>query len=298
MLLVLTIVFVMIRVAPGDPAVAVLGTYASEEALTQVKHEMGIDRPLYVQYFEFLVGFATFDFGRSMINNSPIGAQIRYVLPKTLILTLSGIFIGCLIGIPIGIWTALKRNTLSDYVGRTISMAGLSVPSFLLAILLVYMFAVRIPIFPSLGVEDAKTIWDHLYHLTLPALSLGLIMAAYMSRMTRSTMLNILNLDYVRTAKAKGLPRRAVIYDHAMKNALIPIVTVIGMYVGVLIADSVLIEIVFSRPGLGKLMVSAMMKLDYNMLQTVLGLYAGIIVLANLLTDLTYAWLDPRIKYK
>ncbi len=298
MLAVLTIVFFMVRVAPGDPAMAVLGQYASEEALQSLRSQMGLDRSLFVQYFDYMEGFLTLDLGRSLINYNPIGPQIRYVLPNTIVLTLSGVLIGCLIGIPVGIWTALKRNSLADYVGRTVSMGGLSVPSFFLAILLIYFFAVQIPLFPSLGVEDAVGVLQKLKHLALPALSLGLIMAAYTCRMTRSAMLNVLTQDYVRTAKAKGLPRTAVIGNHAMKNALIPIVTVIGMYVGVLIADSVLIEIVFSRPGLGKLMVSAMVKRDYNMLQSILGIYAGIIVLTNLLTDLTYAQLDPRVKYK
>ncbi len=298
MVLVLTIVFFMIRVAPGDPAMAVLGQYATEESLQALRQEMGLDRPLYVQYLEYITGIIRGDLGRSMVNYNPIWPQVRFVLPHTFRLTLAGMLVGCIIGIPLGIMTALRRNSTVDYMGRTFSLSGLSVPSFYLGILLIFFFSVKINIFPAMGGEDATSVKEVLFNLTLPAVALGLIMSAYISRMARSAMLNVLNEDYVRTARSKGLGMRAVVGKHALKNAFIPIITVIGMYVGVLIADSVLIEIVFSRPGLGKLMVGAMMSRDYNMLQSILAIYAGIIVAVNLFTDLTYAIFDPRIKYK
>jgi len=298
MFMVMTIAFLMIRVAPGDPAQAILGSYATEETLRSLRHDLGLDRPLYVQYFEYLAGVVTFDFGRSMVSLNPIWPQIRYVLPYTLSLTFAGMFVGCLIGIPVGVLTAVKRNSFWDYVGRVFSLGGLSVPSFFLGIMLMLVLAVKAQILPATGAEDAAGIWETLWYLVMPALTLGLIMSAYISRMSRSAMLNVLNEDYIRTARAKGLGFAAVVGRHAFKNSLIPVITVVGMYVGVLIADSVLAEIVFSRPGLGKLMVGAMAGRDYTMLQSILVIYAGIIVLVNLLTDLTYALFDPRVQYK
>ncbi len=298
MFMVFTIVFLIIRVAPGDPAQVILGNYASAEALERLRRELGLDRPIYIQYIEYLGGILKGDLGRSMITYNPIWPQIRYVLPHTLWLTSFGMLIGCFIGIPVGVVSALKRNALMDYIGRTFSLSGLSVPSFFLGILLIYFFAVRIGIFPAMGAEDAEGIRETVYHMFLPALTLGLIMAAYISRMARSAMLNILGEDYVRTARAKGLDESVVVGKHALKNSLIPVVTVVGMYVGVLIADSVLVEIVFSRPGLGKAMIGAMRNRDYTMLQSILVIYAGIIVIVNLITDLTYALFDPRVKYK
>jgi len=297
MFLVFTIVFLVVRVAPGDPAQVILGNYASAEALEQLRQELGLDRPIYIQYLEYLRGIIKGDLGRSMITYNPVWPQIKYVLPYTLWLTFAGMVIGCLIGIPTGVVSALKRNAFWDYVGRTFSLSGLSVPSFFLGILLIYLFAVRMGIFPAMGAEDAEGIRQSLHHIFLPALTLGLIMAAYISRMARSAMLNVLGEDYVRTARAKGLDELVVVGKHALKNSLIPVVTVIGMYVGVLIADSVLVEIVFSRPGLGKAMIGAMKNRDYTMLQSILVIYAAIIVIMNLVTDLTYALFDPRIKY-
>ncbi len=297
MFLVFTIVFLVVRVAPGDPAQVILGNYASAEALEQLRQELGLDRPIYIQYLEYLRGIIKGDLGRSMITYNPVWPQIKYVLPYTLWLTFAGMVIGCLIGIPTGVVSALKRNAFWDYVGRTFSLSGLSVPSFFLGILLIYLFAVRMGIFPAIGAEDAEGIRQSLHHIFLPALTLGLIMAAYISRMARSAMLNVLGEDYVRTARAKGLDELVVVGKHALKNSLIPVVTVIGMYVGVLIADSVLVEIVFSRPGLGKAMIGAMKNRDYTMLQSILVIYAAIIVIVNLVTDLTYALFDPRIKY-
>jgi ABC-type dipeptide/oligopeptide/nickel transport system permease component len=233
-----------------------------------------------------------------MVSYNPIWPQIRYVLPYTLHLTLAGMFIGCLIGIPVGVLTAVKRNSFWDYVGRLFSLGGLSVPSFILGILLMFVLAVKAQLLPTTGAEDATGVLQTLWYLVMPALTLGLIMSAYISRMARSAMLNILNEDYIRTARAKGLGFAAVVGKHAFKNSLIPVITVVGMYIGVLIADSVLAEIVFSRPGLGKLMVGAMASRDYTMLQSILVIYAGIIVVVNLLTDLTYALFDPRVKYR
>ncbi len=292
-----TLVFLFVRVAPGDPAVAALGDYASQEAVEALREEMGLNDPLWVQYIRSLVGYFKGDLGRSLINRLPVAKQVATALPYTLELTFAGILLGALIGIPTGILTALKRNRLADYVGRTLSLLGLSVPAFYLGILLMIAFAIKLRWFPVMGGGDLSDLSDNLSHLALPAFALGIIMTSYVTRMTRSSVLNVLREDYVRTARAKGLPERGVVYSHVLRNALIPIVSVLGVYSVVLIGDSVMTEVVFSRPGLGKLMVSAMMQRDYIALQSLILIYAVFVVFINLITDLSYGLIDPRVRY-
>lgn len=296
--IVLTIVFVLVRVAPGDPAEVRLGDYASKTAVEALREEMGLNRPLWLQYLRFLKGLLHGDFGRSMLNGKPISGDLKRALPYTLELTATGIIFGALLGIPLGIYTALRRNALPDYLGRTFSLAGLSFPTFYLGILLMLLFAIKLRLFPVVGGGDIHNLGDNLYHLFLPALTLGLIMTAYITRVARSSVLNVLSEDYVTTARSKGVKERVVIYKHVLKNALLPIVALIGVYSIVLIGGSVMVEIVFSRPGLGKMMVGAMKQRDYTTLQSVMVIYASFVVILNLLTDLVYGLFDPRIKYK
>jgi peptide/nickel transport system permease protein/glutathione transport system permease protein len=297
LLIVLTLVFLLVRVAPGDPAQAILGDYASKEAVEALRERMGLNKPLWQQYLEFLAGLARGDLGKSMINGVPVATQVSRALPYTLELTLAGIIFGAVFGIPLGIYTALRRNRLPDYLGRIFSLAGLSFPTFFLGILLMLVFAIKLDLFPVMGGGDLRNLKENLYHLFLPGLTLGLIMTAYVTRMSRSAILNVLNEDYVRTARSKGLKERLVIYKHALKNALIPIISVIGVYAIVLIGGSIMVEIVFSRPGLGKMMIGAMKQRDYITLQSVMVIYSGFVVVINLLTDLVYGLVDPRIKY-
>lgn len=296
--IVLTIVFVLVRVAPGDPAEVRLGDYASKRAVEALREEMGLNRPLWLQYVHFLWGLLHGDFGRSMLNGKPISGDLKRALPYTLELTATGIIFGALLGIPLGIYTALRRNALPDYLGRTFSLAGLSFPTFYLGILLMLLFAIKLGLFPVVGGGDIHNLGDNLYHLFLPALTLGLIMTAYITRVARSSVLNVLSEDYVTTARSKGVKERVVIYKHVLKNALLPTVALIGVYSIVLIGGSVMVEIVFSRPGLGKMMVGAMKQRDYTSLQSVMVIYASFVVILNLLTDLVYGLFDPRIKYK
>jgi ABC-type dipeptide/oligopeptide/nickel transport system permease component len=298
LLVVLTITFVLIRVAPGDPAEVRLGDYASKEAVDALRAEMGLNRPIWVQYLGTLKGLLQGDFGRSMVNGRPIAIDLVRSLPYTLELTLAGIIFGALLGIPTGVYTALKRNTLSDYLGRTLSLGGLSFPTFYLGILLMLVFAIKIPIFPVVGGGALDDLSKNLYHLFLPGLTLGLIMTAYVTRMTRSSVLNILNEDYVRTARAKGLAERKVIYKHLLRNALLPITALIGVYAIVMIGGSVMVEIVFSRPGLGRMMIGALKQRDYTTLQAVMITFTSFVVLINLLTDLMYGLIDPRVRFK
>ena len=295
--IVLTLIFVVVRILPGDPAVAALGDYASKEAVEVLREKMGLNDPIWLQYLKFLGSLLRGDLGKSLITGYPVVTQVANVLPYTLQLTFSGIFIGYLLGIPLGISASVHRNSFIDYFNRVFSLLGLSIPAFYLGVLLMLVFAIRLRLFPVVGGGDITNLRDNLAHLFLPALTLGLIMTAYITRMTRSSLLNVLRQDYVRTARSKGMIERIVLYKHALRNALIPIVTLGGLYAIVLIGSSVMVEIVFSRPGLGKLMVGAIKQRDYTTLQSVMVLYAMIVVVVNLLTDLIYGLIDPRIKY-
>ena len=296
LLLVVTIIFLLVRAMPGGPAQAVLGDYASKEAVDALEKQMGLKDSLSVQYVRFLGNLVLGDLGKSIINGSPIAPEVARVLPHTLALTVSAILLGVIFGIPLGVLTALKRNTLMDYLGRTFSLTGVSIPAFFLGILLMLVFSIKLDLFPVVGAREMKSIWDSLYHLILPSVTLGLMMTAYITRTTRSSVLNVLEEDYVRTARAKGLRERIVIYGHALRNALIPVISFIGVYAIVLIGSSVLVEIVFSRPGLGKMMVGAIKQRDYMTLQSVMVIYASLVVVINLLTDLSYGFVDPRIR--
>ena len=294
-LAVLTLVFFVVRVIPGDPATAALGDYASQEAVEALRERMGLNDPLYVQYFRFLGDLLRGDLGTSMITGTPIRESIRAVLPFTLQLTLSAIVIGALLGVPIGVYTAVKRNSLADYLGRVLSLAGLSVPAFYLGILIMLVFAGELGWFPAVGGGERGDPQDILSHLILPALTLGLIMTASVARLTRSAMLNVLSEHYVRTARSKGVRERSVIVRHGLRAALVPIVSIIGIWAANLIADSVLTETVFDRPGLGSLLVGAINQRDYTALQSIMVVYALFVVVVNLVTDIIYSVVDPRI---
>ena len=297
LLAVVTIIFVIVRVAPGDPAVAALGDYASEEAVAALRERMGLNEPLWKQYLTFLGDLARGDLGRSLISETPVIDQIAFVLPYTLELTAAAIVVGLVLGIPIGVITAIRRNTGVDYAGRIVSLLGLSFPAFYLGILLMFFFAVRLDLFPAVGAAPFSEPRRNLHYLVLPALTLGLIETAYIARMTRSVMLTILTDDYIRTARAKGLAERVVLIQHALRAALIPIVSLVGIFAISLIGSSVLVEEVFARPGLGKLMVGATKQKDYTTLQSIMVVYAFIIVVINLITDIVYTYVDPRVRY-
>lgn len=293
---VLTLVFLLVRVVPGDPAIAILGDTASEQALQAFREQMGLNEPLWTQYLAFLGQLLTGSLGNSMVTGEPVFSTVLDVLPHTLQLTAFALFIGVLFGVPLGVWSALRRDTWVDYTCRVISLIGISFPSFLIAIVLILIFAIELPWFPVIS-NPQGSVGSSLYNLVLPGMSLGLIMTAFVMRTSRSSFLNVSSEDYVRTAKSKGTPRRIVILRHTLRNALIPIVTVVGLYMGLLIGNSVLTEIVFNRPGLGKLIVLSLNLRDYATLQGLMIVYAFMVVLVNLLTDLTYGFFDPRVTY-
>ncbi|MEC9245715.1 MAG: ABC transporter permease [Nitratireductor rhodophyticola] len=294
---VLTIVFFIVRILPGDPAMAILGDQASQEALVALRARLGLDQPLYIQYVQFLGGVIVGDWGVSMVSGRPVIQEILKVLPATLELTIVSLILGAVVGVPLGVWSAVRRNKLPDYITRMASLLGLSFPAFVSAVLLLLVFAIQLRWFPVISSGQGTTLGERLRDLALPAINLGLIMAAYITRVARSAMLEVLNQDYVRTAYAKGLAFATIIWRHCLRNAMIPVVTVVGLYLGILIGNSVLTEIVFNRPGLGKLIIGALNQRDYTMLQGMMVIYTLIVVLVNLLTDLTYGLIDPRIKY-
>lgn len=294
---VLTIVFFIVRILPGDPAMVILGDQASQQSIDLLRTRLGLDRPMIVQYFDFMSGVAVGDWGVSMVSGRPVIAEILKVLPATLELTIAALFLGAAIGIPLGVWAAISRNTIPDYLVRLASLLGLSFPAFVSAVLLLFAFAIYIPWFPVMSSGRGSSLGARLNDLALPAINLGLIMAAYITRVSRSAMLEVLGQDYVRTAKAKGISFSAIIWRHCLRNTMIPVVTVVGLYLGILIGNSVLTEIVFNRPGLGRLIVGALNQRDYTMLQGMMVIYTLLVVVVNLLTDLTYGLIDPRIKY-
>jgi glutathione transport system permease protein len=298
LLAVLTVVFVVARIMPGDPAQVIMGDQASAEAILALRVRLGLDRPLYVQYFEFMGGALTGNWGSSMVTGRDVLGEVLNVLPFTLELTFVSVLVGAIIGVPLGVWSALHRNDTIDYVTRIGSLLGLSFPAFVMAIMLLLVFAIQLRWLPVISSGGDGSLADRAKHLVLPAANLGIIMAAYITRVTRSSMLEVLGEDYIRTAHAKGVPTIAVVWRHSLRNALIPVVTVVGLYLGILIGNSVLTEIVFNRPGLGKLIVGALTQRDYTMLQGLMVVYTFIIVVTNLLTDLTYGFIDPRVKYQ
>ena len=295
---ILTIVFIMIRIAPGDPALAILGDNASQEALDAFRERMGLNDPILIQYWDFLKGLAVGSLGTSMVTGTPVIDAIVEVLPFTLELAFGAMVFGVLIGVPLGIVAAIWRNGWLDYIFRVVSLLGLSFPAFLTAILLILWLSIDWRIFPVISTPTGDGLGDRIYNLILPALSLGIIMVAYIMRSARSAMLDVLGEDYIRTARAKGAPGRRLIWHHALRNALIPIVTVVGLYFGLLIGNAVLTEIIFNRPGLGKLIMLSLNQRDYTTLQGLMVISAFLIVVVNLLTDICYALVDPRVKLK
>jgi ABC-type dipeptide/oligopeptide/nickel transport system permease component len=293
-----TIVFLAMRLVPSDPAIVVLGDHASEEALQAYRTEMGLNRPLVQQYWEFIGGLARGDLGRSLITNQSIADQIWSLFPYTFNLAICSTLIGALIGIPLGVWAAIRKNTAIDYISRMVALAGFSFPAFYLGVLLLLVFSIELGWFPVLHQIREGTLLEHIYKLILPSLSLGLIQASYVTRLTRSSMLEALGEDWVRTAFAKGVKPRTVYFKHVLKNIMIPVITAIGLYMGTILGGAILTETVFNRPGLGKLLLGAIAQRDYNLIQSGLVVFAFIVVIVNLLVDLTYSLFDPRVKYE
>jgi peptide/nickel transport system permease protein len=291
-----SVVFFLARILPGDPALSILGDSASEQALVALRARLGLDQPLFAQYLDFLGALLHLDLGQSMISSRAVTDEVIEVLPYTLELTIFAVGIGVVLGVPAGIAASLARNRLPDYVSRVGSLIGLSCPPFFLGICLLMAFAIYMPFFPVISAPESATFVAHVEALILPGFTLGIIFLAFVARSARAAMLEVLPEQYVRTARMKGLSEKAVIFRHACRNALLPIVTVTGLYFGILMGNAVVTEIVFTRPGLGKLIIGALNSRDYVMLQGLTIVYCFIVVLVNLATDLVYGLVDPRVK--
>ena len=290
-----TIVFLLIHVTPGDPALAILGPHATAESVEDLRRSLGLDQPLYVQYATFLRGLLRGDLGRSLVTEQPVLLETLRPLPYTIHLAVAGIIMALVLGIPVGVLSAVRRNSLLDYLVRAASISGISVPVFLLAILFLWVFSAQLGWFPLIGVGNGS--WASLlHHLVLPATTIGLSLAVLVMRLTRSSMLEVLSQDYVRTARAKGLAERAVVMAHALKNALLPIVTVVGLYLGQLLGGAILTETVFARQGVGKLLMDAIAARDYPQVQGTVLVVATAVILVNLAVDILYRYVDPRIR--
>jgi len=292
-----TIVFFIMRLVPADPALVVLGDQASAEAIAAFRQKAGLDQPLFTQYSDFMLGLLQGNLGDSLITGKSISEQIWSVFPDTLALALAALVVGAAVGIPIGVITAVKRNGWIDFSGRIFALLGFSFPSFYLGVLLLLVFSVWLGWFPVIHSMRGDSVGEYLQKLVLPGLSLGLVQAAYVTRLTRSTMIEALSQDYVRTAFAKGLTPYEVFFKHALRNVLVIVITAMGVYTGTILGGAILTETVFNRPGLGKLLIGAIAQRDYNLIQSGLIVFALIIVLVNLLVDLSYGLLDPRVKY-
>jgi len=288
---VIFIVMLTIELVPGDPVELMLGEHATKEAVEDVRAALGLDKPLLTRYLMYLKNLTKGDMGRSIRENRLVSKEISDVWPATLKLTMAAMIIAILVGVTSGIFSAIKPNSYFDGTNRIISLFGLSMPVFWVGLVMIVVFAYWLRLLPIGGTGSFK-------HIVLPAVTLSLPSIAMISRMTRSSLLEVLKEDYVRTARAKGVSEKVVILKHALKNALIPIVTMSGLQLGQLMGGAILTETVFAWPGLGRLMVRAIFARDYILLQGTVLVFALAFVLINLIVDISYSFLDPRVSYK
>lgn len=299
-LCVTVLVFAILRLTPGDPAMVMLGPQASQAEVAALRQELGLNDPIYVQYGRWLVDVVRGDLGRSIQTRVQVAPEVAAKFLNTLWLTVAALVITMLVGILTGVVSATRRGSLLDKVLTVLSLIGVSMPVFWLGIMLTLLFALRLRWFPSAGMYSPRGggLADLLWHLVLPSVTLATASIALVARMTRSSMLEVLSQDYIRTARSKGLRERAVTFRHSLKNALIPVLTVAGVQVGSLMGGAVLTETVFSWPGLGSLLFKAIGARDFPMVQGATLLTASLITLVNLGVDVLYALVDPRIRYR
>jgi peptide/nickel transport system permease protein len=293
-----TLVFFLLQIIPGDPVVQMLGEDYTAEAAADLNQKYGYDEPVYMQYFKWLGNVARGDLGRSVASGETVTDAIKSALPKTLSITIVSFFIAVIIAVPTGIVAALKRNSPLDYVVSVLAFIGVSMPSFWFGIVLIIIFAVRLNWLPAVGYTPmSEGVWEWFKHLLLPALAVGTGYSAILMRFIRAGLLEVLGSDYVRTARSKGLRETTVIVRHALRNSLIPVVTIAGIQLALLLNGTVIIEIVFSIRGMGRLLVRGILDKDYPMVQAMILIVAIIFVMANLIVDILYTFLDPRIRY-
>ncbi|MED1914938.1 ABC transporter permease [Brevibacillus sp. DP1.3A] len=313
------IVFSIIRAIPGDPALTILGEKATPQAIADIREALGLNNPWYIQYFDYMKDILSGNLGESLQTNAPISDEIIPYLAATTELTIVSMLIAVFIGVNAGILSAWKQNSWFDYSAMLIALVGVSMPIFWLGLMEQWVFAQELKWLPSVGRDNSRNpveaithfyildtmiagqwdqLWEVIKHLILPGIALGTIPMAIIARITRSSMLEVMRADYVRTARAKGLTQFWVVYKHALKNAMIPVLTVIGLQTGLLLGGAVLTETIFGWPGVGRYIVTAIGNRDYPVIQSGILVIATIFVLINLLVDLLYAYIDPRIKYR
>jgi peptide/nickel transport system permease protein len=299
LLLVTAGVFALIHLTPGDPIDAMMAESVDDSVKRELRRDLGLDRPLYLQYATWMGRLLQGDLGRSIRNREPVIENVGRRIKPSLQLAGLAMAISLLVATPIGILSAARRNSTLDRFGTSFALFGICMPNFLIALLLIFLFGVTLHWLPISGyVDPMEELWDGLRSLALPAITLGLALAAVITRTLRSSMLEALSEDYIRTARAKGLSEGAVIRAHALKNALIPVVTVLGLQLGTLIGGAVITEYVFALPGVGRLVVDAVFARDYPLVQGVVLLIAVGFILSNLMVDLLYGWIDPRIRHR
>ena len=298
MLLLLTMAsFALVHVIPGDPALVMMGGEGTAQAVAELREQLGLNRPLHVRYLDWLAQIARGDLGQSLYNKTRVSEELLWRMPTTLSLVTLALLFSLLIGIPAGLLSAAFRNSWIDHTARLLTLVSLSLPSFWLGLMLIILFSLKLDLLPIVGYEPiTRGVGRALPYLILPSLSLGAYLAALLTRLTRSSMLEVLGQDYVRTARAKGLRDWAVLMRHALRNALIPIVTVIGINIGILLGGSAVIETVFVLPGVGQLVVRSLYNRDLPVIQGLILYVAVVYVLMNLLVDVLYTYLDPRLR--
>ena len=312
------LIFLLMHIAPGDPVTLLLGDDATPADIERTRREWGLDKPLMVQYWDFLTRAVTGDFGRSLKFNEPVMKLVWERLPATLELAFASLSVAISIAVPLGVYSAIKHNSLIDHAGMSVALIGVSLPNFWLGIMLIYFLGGQLNLLPVAGrIEygiEIKTItglylldslitgnvaafWSAFQHLLMPAVTLGSALAAIVTRISRSSVLEVMRQDYVVTARAKGLNEKTVIWRHILRNALITIVTILGLQLGALLSGSVITETVFSYPGIGDLLIQSISARDYKLTQVLILMFAVTYFVVNLMVDLLYSWIDPRIKF-
>ena len=291
-------VFALLYLSPGDPAAIIAGDTATVEDIARIRAKLGLDQPVYIQFGEWVWRLLHGDLGISIFTNLPVAKLIQQRLEPTVALSIATLIVSIAVAIPMGVLAAWKAGSWIDRVVMVFAVLGFSVPVFVLAYILIFVFAIWADLLPVQGyVSITSGFWPFLSHIILPSAALGMIFAALIARITRASMLDVLAQDYIRTAQAKGLANQQVLIGHALKNAAVPIVTIIGIGVALLIGGVVVTETVFAIPGLGRLTVDAILRRDYPIIQGIILVFSGAYVLVNLLVDLSYTLIDPRIRY-
>ena len=296
MLGIVTVAFFLMRAIPGDPATYILGDYATTEALATLRSQLGLDRPVVEQYFIFLGRALTGNLGSSVVTGQPALQEILTSLPSSAALALSGLAVAIAIGVPLGIMSAVRQGTWVDLAIMLGALAGISFPVFWVGLVAILFFAHWLDLFPALGATSSPNLLDQIYYLMLPALVFGFSIAAYIARLTRSAMLEVLNQDYIRVARSMGISENKIVFRYALRNALIPILAVIGVTFAWAFGNAILIEVVFSRPGVGSTLLKAILARDYQLVQAGVLVLAAIVVVINVSLDMAYGFIDPRLR--